>query len=60
MVGDMIGVSRFAISKYETGDRRPDTDSLRKLAHLYNTTIDAIVNEDMTGVFTKEDMSDAT
>lgn len=53
-VGELIGVSRYAVSKYEAGDRRPDTDSLRKLAHLYDVTIDALLNEDMTGLFTKE------
>lgn len=58
LVGEMIGVSRFAVSKYESGDRSPGTAGLRKLAHLYNTTIDALLNDDMTGRFTKEGPSD--
>lgn len=53
-VGDMIGCTRSAMCKYESGDRVPSTDQLRKLGYLYKTTVDDMLNLDLSGVFTKE------
>ena len=41
-VADVIGVT--AITQYESGDREPSLDKLKKLAALFNRTIDELVN----------------
>jgi transcriptional regulator with XRE-family HTH domain len=45
-VADYIGVSRSSISLIETGSRGIDTLELRKLAELYECSIDELVNEE--------------
>lgn len=42
-VGDYIGISSQAVSKWENGQSEPDVRSLCKLAQLYNTTVDELV-----------------
>ncbi len=42
-VGDHIGISSQAVSKWETGQSEPDIDTLYKLAQLYGTTVDELV-----------------
>ena len=42
-VGDYIGISSQAVSKWEKGQSEPDIRSLCKLAQLYNTTVDELV-----------------
>lgn len=37
------GVHRISIARYESGARKPDVDSLVKLAEALNTTTDAIL-----------------
>ena len=54
-IADLLDCTRYAVCKYESGDRVPNTNQLRKLAHLYNSTMDAMVNDDMSGVFTKKE-----
>ena len=44
-VGDYIGISPQAISKWETGQSEPDIDTLRKLASLYSVTVDELVGK---------------
>ena len=50
-IADLLGVSRFAISKYEHGDRYPTMENVRRLAHLFNVTVDSLLNDDLSGVF---------
>lgn len=42
-VGDYIGISSQAVSKWEKGQSEPDVQSLRSLAKLYNVTVDELV-----------------
>mgnify|MGYP003294334813 CR=1 FL=1 len=37
------GIEQALLSKYETGERMPTTESLIKLADLYNVSIDYIL-----------------
>ena len=45
-LADQIGVSRQAISKWETGDAIPETGKLPLLARAFNVTIDWLLSED--------------
>lgn len=38
-----LGVTRQALSSYETGRTRPDIDALMRLAHLYGTDLEGIL-----------------
>ena len=42
-VAKVLGMSRQAYSKYETGESDPSTATLRTLADLYGTTVDYLV-----------------
>lgn len=42
-VAEKIGISRQAYAKWEKGETIPDVERCRKLAELYGTTIDALV-----------------
>lgn len=44
-VGDYIGISSQAVSKWENDQTEPDIDTLYKLAELYNTTVDELVGK---------------
>lgn len=44
-VGDYIGISPQAVSKWENGQTEPDIDTLYKLAALYNVTVDELVDK---------------
>lgn len=39
-----IGLSRSAITKYETGEREPDLETCKKLASFFNITLDELLN----------------
>ena len=52
-LGTMLDCTRSALCKYESGDRAPSTDQLRKLARVYHISIDDLLNADLSGVFTK-------
>jgi len=43
-VADQVGVSRQALAKWETGETSPDIYICKKLADLYNVTLDDLVN----------------
>lgn len=42
-VGDYIGVSKVAVSGYENGIRNPEIETLKKLADLFDISIDYLV-----------------
>lgn len=44
-VAESIGVSRQAVSKWETGASDPSTSNLLKLAKLFNTTAEELLRE---------------
>jgi transcriptional regulator with XRE-family HTH domain len=43
-LADKLGVTRQAVSKWESGESSPDTDHLIALAKLYNITIDELID----------------
>ncbi len=46
-VAELVGVSRQAVTKWETGESRPSTENLFKLAEIFGTTVDLLlVSED--------------
>lgn len=45
-LGDMIGVSRQAVSKWETGDALPEVTKLKALADVFGVTVDHLLSED--------------
>lgn len=51
-IAEKIGISRQAYSKWESGDTVPDVEKCKRLADLYNVTIDGLLkttNEDNIG-----------
>jgi transcriptional regulator with XRE-family HTH domain len=42
-VADSLGISRGAYANYEIGTREPDAENLKKLAELYNVTVDYLL-----------------
>ena len=45
-LADQIGVSRQAISKWETGEALPDLINCERLANLYNVKLDDLIHFD--------------
>ena len=43
-VAEKVGISRRAYAKWEKGETVPDVERCQKLAELYGTTIDSILN----------------
>ena len=43
-VGERLGVSRQAVSKWETGETAPDIHNCVALARLYDVSVDDLVN----------------
>ena len=43
-LADMLCVSRQAVTKWENGSGFPDIDNLKKLASIFNTTIDELLD----------------
>lgn len=42
-LGEKINVTKVSISGYESGDRSPDTDNLRRLADFFGVTTDYLL-----------------
>lgn len=47
-LAEKIGVSRQAVSKWETGDALPEVTKLKAIADLFGVTVDFLLNEDET------------
>lgn len=45
-LGEKVGVSRQAVSKWETGDALPEVTKLKALADVFGVTVDYLLNED--------------
>ena len=43
-VADALGVSRQAYANYETGSRKPDPETLKNLANLFDVSVDYILD----------------
>lgn len=49
-VAEIIGVSRQSVAKWESGETLPDIEKCLKLSKLYKVSLDALVNETLTGL----------
>ncbi len=47
-VAEALGVSRQAVTKWETGQSNPGTENLFKLAELFGTTVDLLLEKEAT------------
>lgn len=45
-VAKSVNVSRSTVTKWETGEAVPRTDKLKKLAALFNCTVDDLLKDD--------------
>ena len=43
-IADLIGVSRQAVTKWEADQSAPNTENLFKLAELFGTTVDMLLD----------------
>lgn len=48
-VAELVGVSRQAVTKWESGQSAPSTENLFKLAEIFGTTVDLLVVDGVTG-----------
>lgn len=46
-VADAVGISQQSINKYENHNVQPDLDTLKKLADLFHTSIDYLVDHEV-------------
>lgn len=56
-IAEIIGVSRQAVAKWESGETLPDIEKCVKLAKLYKVSLDALVNEPL-GLLTENNGED--
>ena len=45
-VAELVGVSRQAVTKWETGQSTPSTENLFRLAEVFGTTVDLLIAEE--------------
>lgn len=45
-LGNMIGVAESTMSLYETGKRKPDPETLSRLADYFNVSVDYLLGRD--------------
>lgn len=50
-VASLLGISRQTLSSYETGERNPPINMLKKLARVYHTTVSYICGEESGEIF---------
>ena len=53
-VGEHIGISAQAVSKWENGQSEPDIDTLCKLAELYGVTVNVLIEQNSNVTATAE------
>lgn len=54
-LAEKIGVSRQAVSKWETGDALPEITKLKALADTFNVTVDFLLDENKAEFFQQSD-----
>ncbi|WP_433595159.1 helix-turn-helix domain-containing protein [Lysinibacillus xylanilyticus] len=54
-----IGVSNAVLSRYESGDRKPDYDTLQLIADFFEVSIDYLLGRTDTPSLTPEDQDEA-
>ena len=42
----LLGVTNKAVSKWETGNSKPGIDTIKKLASIFNVTIDSLLSNE--------------
>ncbi|WP_438447449.1 helix-turn-helix domain-containing protein [Gorillibacterium sp. sgz5001074] len=55
-VAEKVGITNTVLSNYERNYRDPDTDTLRKLADLYEVSIDYLLGREISGVDNDQDI----
>lgn len=55
-VADKVGITNTVLSNYERNYRDPDTDTLKKLADLYEVSIDSLLGREVSGVDNDQDI----
>ena len=55
-LAEKIGVSRQAVSKWETGDALPEITKLKALADTFNITVDFLLDEEKTEFSAQNEM----
>ena len=55
-VVELVGVSRQAVTKWEAGKSAPSTENLFKLAEIFKTTVDALLDSDVGGKSTADEL----
>lgn len=58
-LGKIINVSKVSISGYETGERVPDTDNLKRLADFFGVTTDYLLGRSDDPRLTADQEKDA-
>lgn len=53
-LGEVINVSRQAISKWENGATKPDIDKIKELAQFFNVSFDYLLNDEIDDILPKE------
>lgn len=54
-IAEIIGVSRQAVAKWESGETLPDIEKCVKLAKLYKVSLDALVSETLCAAGESDD-----
>ena len=49
-LAEQLGVSRQAVSKWESGQSYPEMDKVLNICKLYNYNIDELLNENVTSI----------
>ena len=57
-LGDVLGVAESTISMYESGNRQPDVDTMRKIADYFNVTIDYLIGGENISSSDKDELDE--
>ena len=52
-LADLMNVNQNTISRWEKGERQPNNDDLRKLAGIFNVSVDYLISESDTPITKK-------
>lgn len=53
-----LGISNVTVSQYESGDRKPDIDTIKKLANYFNVTTDYLLGHTTDPKLNRKDEKD--
>ncbi|GIP35501.1 helix-turn-helix domain-containing protein [Paenibacillus sp. J2TS4] len=45
-LAESLGISNVQLSRYETGDRKPDPDTIRQIADFFDVSVDYLLGRD--------------